>query len=311
MFFIANAEAGADLAAKVEKVAEGATTTEGTADSSFTVGSFFAKIKEALIKMSEDFAEFIPKLLLAGVLLFLGFVFAKVLAKLVSVAFARLGVDDLLEKSGVTGVITRAGIKAAPGEFIGKLLFWLAMLFVVKIAAQEASIKDLSDIVVSVITFMPNAITAAIILLVGFVVADLVKNAVFNGLNAAGLSYAETLSKVIFGFIFVLVLTVALAQLSIQTELLSATVKIILGSMGLALALCLGLGLKGMARNIVSGVYSRDIYQVGTEIEYDGEVMTVGGVGPVTTKLNRLDGGFVVVPNEKLINEPVRGRSVQ
>ena len=66
-----------------------------------------------------------------------------------------------------------------------------------------------------------------------------------------------------------------------------------------------------MARNIVSGVYSRDIYQVGTEIEYDGEVMTVGGVGPVTTKLNRLDGGFVVVPNEKLINEPVRGRSVQ
>ena len=76
MFFIANAEAGADLAAKVEKVAEGATTTEGAADSSFTVGSFFAKIKEALIKMSEDFAEFIPKLLLAGVLLFLGFVFS-------------------------------------------------------------------------------------------------------------------------------------------------------------------------------------------------------------------------------------------
>ena len=261
--------------------------------------------------MSEDFAEFIPKLLLAGVLLFLGFVFAKLLAKLVGVAFARLGVDDLLEKSGVTGVITRVGIKATPGEFIGKLLFWLAMLFVVKIAAQEASIKDISDIVVSVITFMPNAITAAIILLVGFVVADLVKNAVFNGLNAAGLSYAETLSKVIFGFIFVLVLTVALAQLSIQTELLSATVKIILGSMGLALALCLGLGLKGMARNIVSGVYSRDIYQVGTEIEYDGEVMIVAGVGPVTTKLNRLDGGFVVVPNEKLINEPVRGRSVQ
>jgi len=252
-----------------------------------------------------------PQLLLAIVLLFLGFVFAKLLSKLVTVFFARLGIDDLLEKAGITGVIQRAGIKAAPGEFIGKLLFWMAMLFVVKMAAQEASIKDISEIVMSVITFMPNAITAAIILLVGFVVADMIKNAVLNGLTAAGLSYAQTLSKIIFGFIFILVLTVALAQINIQTELLSATVKILLASMGLAVALCLGLGLKGMARNIVSGVYSRDIYKAGTEIEYEGEKMTVAGVGPVTTKLNRADGGFVVVPNEKLISEPVRGRSAE
>jgi len=280
-------------------------------ESGFSIGSFFGKIREALIKMAEDFAEFVPQLLLAIVLLFLGFVFAKILSKVVCTLFARLGVDGLLEKSGVTGVLQRAGIKAAPGEFIGKLLFWVAMLFVIKMAAQEASIKDISDIVLSIIGFMPNAITAALIMLVGFVVADIVRNAVYGGLNAAGLSYARTLSKVIFGFIFILVLTVALAQLNIETELLNATVKILLASLGLALALCLGLGLKGMAHSIVSGVYSRDIYDVGTEIEFEGESMKVAGVGPVTTKLTRPDGGFVIIPNERLISEPVRGRSVE
>lgn len=281
------------------------------AQSSFSITDFFGKIREALIKMAENFAEFIPQLLLAVVLLFLGFVFSKLLAKAVCTLFARLGVDGLLEKSGVTGVLQRAGIKATPGAFIGKLLFWIAMLFVVKMAAQEASIKDISDIVLSIIAFMPNAITAALIMLVGFVVADIIKNAVYGSLNAAGLSYAQTLSKVIFGFIFILVLTVALAKLNIQTELLNATVKIILAALGLALALCLGLGLKGMARSIVSGIYSRDIYKVGTEIEFDGENMKVAGVGPVTTKLTRADGGFVIVPNERLINEPVRGRSAE
>lgn len=282
-----------------------------TADTSISISSFFGKIREALVKMTEDFAGFIPQLLLAIVLLFLGFVFAKLLAKAVGTIFDRLGVDGLLEKSGVTAILQRAGIKAAPGVFIGKLLFWVAMLFVIKMAAQEASIKDISDIVLSIIGFMPNAITAALIMLVGFVIADIIKNAVFNGLNAAGLSYAHTLSKIIFGFIFILVLTVALAKLNIQTELLNATVKILLAALGLALALCVGLGLKGVALSIVSGVYSRDIYKIGTEIEFEGENMKISGVGPVTTKLTRADGGFVIVPNEKLINEPVRGRSVE
>lgn len=281
------------------------------AQSSFSFTDFFSKIREALVKMAENFAEFIPQLLLALVLLFLGFVFSKLVAKAVRTLFSRLGVDGLLEKSGVTGVLQRAGIKAAPGAFVGRLLFWIAMLYVVKIAAQEASIKDISDIVLSIIAFMPNAITAALIMLVGFVVADIIKNAVFNQLSAAGLGYARTLSKVIFGFIFILVLTVALAKINIQTELLNATVMILLGALGLALALCLGLGLKGMTRSIVSGIYSRDVYKVGTEIEFEGEHMKVAGVGPVTTKLTRADGGFVIVPNERLISEPVRGRSAE
>ena len=282
-----------------------------TKSADFTISKFFGDIKIALIKMAEDFADFIPKILLALVLLFLGFVFAKLLAKMVETIFSRLGVDNLLQRSGVTGVLERAGIKAAPGAFLAKLLFWVTMLFVVKIAAQEASIKDISDFVISIINFMPNAITAALIMLVGFVVADVIKNTTYNSLNAAGLEYAQTLSKIIFGFIFILVLTVALAKINIETELLNATVKIILAALGLALAISLGLGLKGMAHSIVSGVYSRDIYKVGTEIEFDGENVTVAGVGPVTTKLKRADGGFVMVPNEKLITEPIRGRSVE
>ncbi|MGB0992606.1 MAG: mechanosensitive ion channel family protein [Akkermansiaceae bacterium] len=275
------------------------------------VTGFFKEIYDALLEMREDFAQFLPNVLLAIVLLILGFAIAKLLSKLVSSLFSRLGLDNLLKRAGVTGVLERAGIKAAPGAFIAKLLFWVTMLFAVKIAANKANIEDVSNIIIAIIAFMPNAITAALIMLVGFIVADIIKNAVYTSLAAAGLEYARTLSKVVFGFIFILVLTVALAKINIQTELLNATVMIVLGALGLALAISLGLGLKGMARNIVSGVYSRDVFKVGTEIEYEGENMTIAGVGPVTTKLLRADGGFVIVPNEKLITEPVRGRSAK
>lgn len=277
----------------------------------FSINGFYQEVKSALTEMLNNFAQFLPKLLLAIVLLIIGYAVAKLISKIVRVVFEKLGVNNLLERTGFTAQLQRAGIKATPGKFIASLIFWLTMLFVLKIAAQSASIQDISDIILAIIQFMPNAITAALILLFGFVVADVIKNAVFNALDNMGLEYARTLSKVIFGFIFILILTVALSKINIQTELLNATVQILLGALALALALALGLGLKRLAGSIVSGVYSRDIYKVGTELEFDGEIMTVSGIGPVTTKLNRKDGGFVIVPNERLISEPVRGRSVK
>ena len=277
----------------------------------FSFSGFYYEVQSALLEMVNDFAQFLPKLLLSLILLIIGYAFAKLLAKLVSTVFSKLGLDNLLEKSGFTAQLNRAGIKAAPGAFAATLIFWLTMLFVIKVAAQAAAIQDITDIIIAIISFMPNAITAALIMLFGFIVADVIKNAVFNALDQMGLEYARTLSKIVFGFIFILILTVALAKINIQTELLNATVQIILGALALALALSLGLGLKRMAGSIVSGVYSRDIYKVGTEIEFEGETMTISGVGPVTTKLKRSDGGFVIIPNEKLISEPVRGRSVE
>lgn len=276
----------------------------------FSFTGFFQEVQSALTEMLNNFAQFLPKLLLAVILLIIGFAIAKVLSKAVHIVFDKFGVNNLLEKSGFTAQLQRAGIKATPGAFIAKLAFWITILFVIKIAAKVASIQDISDIIIAIISFMPNALTAALILLFGFIVADVIKNAVFNALNEMGLEYARTLSKVIFGFVFILILTVALAKINIQTELLNATVQIMLGSLALALSLALGLGLKRMAGSIVSGVYSRDIYKIGTELEFEGETMTISGIGPVTTKLKRKDGGFVIIPNEKLISEPIRGRSV-
>lgn len=277
----------------------------------FSFSGFFNEVKTALMEMLNNFAQFLPKLMLAVVLLIIGYAIAKVLSKFVRIVFDKLGVNNLLEKSGFSSQLQRAGFKATPGTFTATLVFWLTILFVIKIAAKAASIQDISDIIIAIISFMPNALTAALIMLFGFIVADLIKNAVFNALNQMGLEYARTLSKVIFGFIFILILTVALSKINIQTELLNATVQIMLGALALALALALGLGLKRMAGSIVSGVYSRDIYKIGTELEFEGETMTISGIGPVTTKLKRQDGGFVIIPNEKLISEPIRGRSVE
>jgi len=70
----------------------------------------------------------------------------------------------------------------------------------------------------------------------------------------------------------------------------------------------LGLGLKSHANNIVAAIYVRDIYRQGSSIEIDGELLTIKGTGPVTTKLQNDNGDFVVLPNSELVSTKIKGR---
>ena len=286
---------------------------EATEPSTKDAASFFnyilEKLRTAFLEMADGAINALPNLVIAIVLLFVGFVAAKVIRGVLSITFKRINLDDIFEKIGLAEIFSKIGLKAGPSAAIPKLIYWLIILVFVKSAADAAGIAPISALLDQIMAFLPKVLTASIILLVGFIVADLIQNAAFSSLDSIGLEYAGSLSRILFGFIFILVLTVAFAQLGIETELLNASVKIFLGGLALALALALGLGLKGLAGHIVAGVYAKDLYQIGTEIHYDEKPAKVTGVGPITTKLTREDGSFLVIPNSIMVNEIMRGRT--
>jgi len=273
--------------------------------------TFLEKFTGTFRQMFDDMINGMPDIFLGILILIAGSIIAKILRKIIVKTLEGIKFNDILDRAGVGSVFTKIGVKGGATQFLAKIFFWIIMLFIIKSAADKMGIEDISTIINNLIAFLPKVIIATIIMLVGFMVADFIRTAVFTALDNMGLDYAKALAGIIFGFVFVIVLTVALSQLGIETELLKDSVKIILLSLGLGLAICLGLGLKGMANQIVSGVYARDIFKVGTTIEYEGEEAKVAGVGPVTTKLLRLDGGFIIVPNDKLISAAVRGKSAE
>ncbi len=281
------------------------------AQASTATPPFLEQLSGTFKKMFSDIISSLPNICIGLAILVIGYVIAIIIRKVVVKTLNGIKFNDLLDRAGFGAVFTKIGVKGGANELVGKLIFWIIMLFIIKNAADKVGIEDISQIIDKLIAFFPKVFIATIIMLVGFMVADLIRNAVFVALDNLGLGYAKALAGIIFGFVFVIVLTVALSQLGIETELLKDSVKIILLSLGLGLAICLGLGLKGMASQIVSGVYARDIYKVGTTIEHEGEEAKVAGVGPVTTKLMRSDGGFIMIPNDQLINKPVKGVSAE
>ena len=75
---------------------------------------------------------------------------------------------------------------------------------------------------------LPRVITAIIISVAGFVIGDLVRGFVINGAGRVGLDYAGALANLVYAFILVLVLTIAISTLGVDTTLIRHTVEILL-----------------------------------------------------------------------------------
>ena len=109
-----------------------------------------------------------------------------------------------------------------------------------------------------------------------------------------------------------MVLTIAISTLGVDTTLIRHTVEILLLGAAIATALALGLGMRPLAQNIVSGVYARDLYPVGTKIKFkDNDSLSgkVLSVGPVTTQLENAEGDRLNIPNSSLVSGIVESKS--
>jgi small-conductance mechanosensitive channel len=262
----------------------------------------------ALKEMGESIVEAMPNVLVGILLFVLGYLLFKYVSKFLVALLQRIGADEVVEKLGVGGLLRGLGIKTGFSAVCGSVIFWLLMLRFIMIVGDLLELSFLTDPLNGIISILPQVITAVIIFVVGYIVAEMVKNAVLSGGERMGLDYAKALSKVIYGFLYIVIIILALRQLGIETALLESAVQILLGAFAVALALALGLGLNSLAKNIVSGVYAREIYRPGSTIFYDDVEAKVAAVGAITTKLEKPDGSFVMIPNNLMTSEVMRGR---
>ena len=288
--------------------AAGAATASGMLAGFDAKAMFLDPLVTTLTDMAGTAMEIIPKLIVAFIFFLIGLIFCKIVRRIVTTSLSKVGFDTVAESLGLKPMLVKAGVKARVSEMIGKLLFWILLILVIRTSVSLTELKMLIDPIEGVIGFLPKVITASIILLVGYIIADLVRNAVVRWGDNLELEYAGTLGGLIYSFFMVLILTIAVGELGVDTHLISRTVEVFLFSIGIAVTLALGLGLKPLAHNIVCGVYARHLYKSGTIIDIEGAPAEVVSVGPITTLLRKGVDGFVAIPNSIFFDQTITGR---
>jgi hypothetical protein len=198
------------------------------------------------------FFAWLPALVGAIAVLVIGYFVAKLVAKLVSSATHRAGLDRTLH-SGPGGTAIQR-IAPRPSRLLGTVVFWAILLSAISLAASVLHIKALTAFVGAVWGYLPNVIAAFAI----FVVAGLIATAV--AALAKRVMGDTGLGRVVATGVPILVMTIAtfmiLNQLKIAPAIVTITYAALLGAIALGSALAFGLGGRDVAARMLEGAYS-------------------------------------------------------
>ncbi|MBX9755473.1 MAG: mechanosensitive ion channel family protein, partial [Pseudomonadaceae bacterium] len=138
--------------------------------------------------------------------------------------------------------------------------------------------------------------------------AQLLSGLVRGAAEGVGLEYANGLARIAQWLIIVISLSVAIGQLEVKTELLNNVIAIVLISVGSAVALALGLGSRQIAGQILAGIYVRELYEVGQQIQVGEVEGQIEEIGTVKTIVLTDAGELVSLANRVLLEQRVSSR---
>jgi hypothetical protein len=204
---------------------------------------------------SQLFGQLALPLLAALVILFAGYLLAKVLEKLTDRLLRRIRLNYLLERGGITQAVERSGTHVNPTRVISNLVFWLVMFTVILLAANALGLQSLANVVSKLVSYIPSVIAAIVIVLVGIVLGGFVGGLIQA--SAGGLHGGRALARTGRGGVILLAVFMALQELGIATDIVTTAFAILFGAIALAMALAFGLGNRELAAEVTREWYER------------------------------------------------------
>src|SRR4051812_30357559 len=204
---------------------------------------------------AQIFGQVVPALLGAGIIIFAGYLFAKVLEKLAERGLRKLGLNRMLQRGGVIQAVERSGTHINPTRVLANLVFWFVMFAVILLAANALGLDALANVMGTLVSYIPSVMAAIVIVFVGIVLGGFVEGLI--AASAGAVHGGRSLARVGRGSVILLSIFMALQQLGIATEIVTTAFAIMFGAVALAMALSFGLGNRELAGEITREWYER------------------------------------------------------
>jgi hypothetical protein len=176
------------------------------------------------------FMTFVPKLLLAIVIVVVGYFIAKLLSRVLTMALHKLNFDRLVDRGGIRRALERS--KYDPSSLLGRILFYCVLLVALQLAFGVFGSNPVSDILNRLVMYLPNVFVAVLIIIVAAAIARAVRD-ILQAIMG-GLSYGRFLATLVSTFIVAVGVFAALNQLNIAPAIVNglfyALLAIIAGS---------------------------------------------------------------------------------
>ena len=212
-------------------------------------------IATSLQSLYDKIAGFVPALVVAIIVLILGWIVGMGLGNLVQKLLELVKIDSLANSLGLDKLSGRVGRKLSIAVFGNWLVKWFFIVATFVAAADILGLKEVSSFLYGeVIPYFGNVIIAVAIMLIGMVAATFLEGVVRHSLRAGGLHTSDALALITKWAVLIFAFLAALSELRVASEFVQTLFTGIIVALALGFGLAFGLGGKEAAARTIERV---------------------------------------------------------
>jgi len=215
------------------------------------MNDFLNLILEPLQEVFSKFKEFVPSLLAMLVILALGILLAKVLRAVLVKFLVAVKFDNWSDRMGFTTLMRKGDLWVKPSAVLGAIVFWMLIIVTLMVGLSALKVAAIDNLVGQFFSYLPRIFSAAMILVVGYVVSGFISRGVLIAAANSGYHYAKLLAEAVRILLMLMILAMVMEQLQIATSIVLAAFSIVFGGIVVALAIAFGVGGIGTAKRII------------------------------------------------------------
>ncbi len=239
----------------------------------------------------------------ALIVIFIGAIVSKVVQRVTLKLLKSINIDKFGDK--LKEIDMFATVDFLISEVMAKLVYWTIFFIFIIVATNILNIPALSEAMVEFIKYLPQVLSAAIIFLAGVFIANIIKEFITNTALAMNIPIGRIIGVIVFYFLVVMFIIVALNQAGVDTKILNENIQLILGAFLLAAALGYGLSSRDLMSNMLGSYYIKDKFKSGQKIKFSNYEGTIISKTNTSITIKKDNGNKVVIPLSKIAREEV------
>ena len=198
---------------------------------------FIDGVSSGIQEAWQDVITFVPKFIGALVILFVGWLIARIVYRGASRLLQGVGLDRLLERAGLGERIKSAEITAA--DLVARAIYWFLLLVVLLLAAQTLEVDHLSSLLSALISYLPLVVVAIIIVIVASAIGAFLAEVSTPWSRDHSIRWLPEVARwMVIGFGAL----AALNTLNIAEEIVNTLFIAVVSTVGVSIAIAFGVG---------------------------------------------------------------------
>lgn len=231
--------------------------------------------------IKDGFLNLLPKLMVALLVLGLGYLLARLVRLLVMRLFGYI--NQLINRRFKEIDLTQST------NLVGTTFFWLILFSAFLLIADILGLSVIKTWMDRILLYTPNLIAAIFIMLAAIIFGKFISEFFQSAGKKLDLHYAATLGRMAQSFILITAIIIAIDQIGVEVTFLINIIDIVLAAVLFGAALAFGLGARTSISNILATFYIRRMYKEGDSIK----------IGEIEGVVTRIDATMVVLDNEE------------